>query len=282
MDFTLNKNMRSFTAFTAEKQLSENAIIAEAEKIRKEFLQLEAMILRGQGTNPNYNKIADPKPGQLIMKRTGNKPNLYVIKGGSLFDGLELTPLSLYYKVINHEGPIPMKLASELHRNKIRVNPADLTGTQIFDYNLLTDYEKSLVQACNMNASTPIWSDDVKLIQSRQKDADIAARKEADRLHGLGVVTHKDPTVSSAEEDFMRKRLRGDAAEPPKETPEELRRRVFGASEPTPSPTNEPDSHAIRQRMGMQDMRDLMAKRQAARTAGEVVPTSNRPPFRRR
>jgi hypothetical protein len=266
--------MRSFNEFTAEKRLSESAILAEAEKMRKEFLQLEAQIMRGQGTKPIYNAAANPKQGQLIMKRTGNKPNLYVIKSGSLFDGLQITPLALYYKVINTDGPIPMSLANELHKNTITVRPEDLTGTQVFDYNLLTDYEKSLVQACKMNASTPIWSDDEKLIKSRQRDVDIAARKEADRLHGLGVVTHKDPTVSSAEEDLVRKRLLGGATTEPKETPEEMRRRVLGVSEP--AATAPDDASRVRQQMGMQNIRDLMAQRQAARAAGEVVPLANR------
>ncbi len=268
--------MRSFNEFTAEKRLSESAILAEAEKMRKEFLQLEAQIMRGQGTKPIYNAAANPKQGQLIMKRTGNKPNLYVIKSGSLFDGLQITPLALYYKLINlRDGEhIPMNLANELHKNTITVRPEDLTGTQVFDYNLLTDYEKSLVQACKMNASTPIWSDDEKLIKSRQRDVDIAARKEADRLHGLGVVTHKDPTVSSAEEDLVRKRLMGGTEPEAKETPEEMRRRVFGSSEP--AATVPDDASRVRQQMGMQNIRDLMAQRQAARAAGEVVPLANR------
>jgi hypothetical protein len=267
--------MRSFNEFTAEKRLSESAILAEAEKMRKEFLQLEAQIMRGQGTSPNYHPSVNPRPGQLIMRRTGNKPVLYVIKDGSLFDGLTLTPLGLYFQAIN-SNPIPMKLANELNKpeNKPMVKPEDLAGTQVFDYNLLTDYEKSLVQACKMNASTPIWCNDEKLIKSRQRDVDIAARKEADRLHGLGVVTHKDPTVSSAEEDLVRKRLLGGATTEPKETPEEMRRRVLGVSEPTATAPD--DASRVRQQMGMQNIRDLMAQRQAARAAGEVVPLANR------
>ena len=114
-----------------------------------------------------------------------------------------------------------------------------------------------------------------------KKEGERLKQAEENRLRSLGVVTHKTPTVRAAQEDFMRKKFSGDAAaEPPKETPEEMRRRVLGASEPTPSPTNEPD--AIRQRMNMQNMRDYLAQRQAKRDAGEVIPPSNRLPFRRR
>jgi hypothetical protein len=256
----------------------------------REFCYSEARALRGLGRSLNINPEADPKTRDILLAKSNGIPVLYVIwQGGSVAEGFSVVTLYMYHEFMNTPH-MDDKLSKKLQKNIRHFSPDELGDIQKFDPSWLTKDERNLLDAAGLRVSsmsfgekvTPIWAFEQDLISRRketaEKEAEKTRKEEEKKLLSRGIVTHKEPTVSSAERERVEKMLLGDKEEKkPEETPEEKVKKLLGddASRATDKSVAD-DAAIIRQRMAQQDMRDRLAARKAAREAGQEVPLSTR------